>query len=413
MSLKVIELYVENYMRVKAVSITPDGYIQIVAGDNAQGKTSVINALFAALWNASLSKEVKKPIREGENHALVRLEIGEIINGQKRVEYIVTREWKESGTTLKLEAGKDNGAKYPRPQEVLDGLMSKIAFDPLAFIQLKPDEQVAELLKIVHFDINVEALDVEAARIYEERTEVGRTTKSLKGQLQGLGELEDAPGEEVSVSDLVKKYTEESGKLQLKRDCEARIAELEKTLASVRGTYSRIGEVDAEQVESIKVEIDSAEETNNKVRRNQERNAAKSKLNVQDKAYATISTRLDAIDKEKADALARAKFPIEGLSFTVEDGAKVVTFNGIPLSQIARSEQIRVALSIAMSGKPELAIARISDGSLLDDKTLAMIEGMAKDQDFQLWVERISDEGSGVVISDGSVKVDYSKGELK
>ncbi len=417
MTLKVLQLYVENYMRVRVVDISPDNFIQIIAGDNGAGKSSIHNAIWAALHNAALNKEIKKPIRDGEDHALVRLEIGEIVNGEKKVEYIVTREWKESGTTLKLEAGKDNGAKYPRPQEVLDGLMSKIAFDPMAFIQLKPDEQVAELLKLVKFDINVEALDVEANKIYEERTEIGRTTKSLKGQLDGLGGIEVAPEEIVSVSELVAQLSvaqtleNDFVQAEVNRDnLIDRKTELEDELKEVSDAITaqlkRLEDMPPLiSITSLRDEIDSAEETNNKVRRNQERTSVKSKLDKQEWAYTAISHRLDEIEKEKQDALKRAEFPIKGLGFVKNDKEKFVTFNNIPISQISMSEQIRVSLSIAMSGKPELRIAEIRDGSLLDDKTLKMIEDMAKDEDFQIWIERVGDkDANAVVIEDGEVK---------
>lgn len=418
MTLKVLELHIENFMRVRVVDISPDGTIQIIAGDNAAGKTSVLNALFAALRNAALNKEVKKPIRDGEDHALVRLEIGEIVNGEKKVEYIVTRTWKDGSTSLKLEAGKDNGARYPKPQETLDGLMSKIAFDPMAFIQLKPDEQVDELLKIVKFDINVEALDIEARNIYEERTEIGRNVKSLTGQLNGLGEVEEAPAEAVLVSELIdsynasRAYQEERANVWARvQRFEAEVLELETKLelakdnvADSRKEFRMEYAEEPTDSDAIKLRIDSVEDTNNKVRRNSERKDVKSKLDTQNEAYNAISARLDAIDKEKQDALKRAKFPIEGLGYVKNDKEKFVTFNDIPISQISMSEQIRVSLSIAMSGKPELRIVEIRDGSLLDDATMAMIEEMAKDGEWQLFIERVgTKDENAVIIVDGEV----------
>lgn len=417
MSLKVLELHVENYMRVRVVDISPEGVIQIVAGDNGAGKTSVLNALFAALRNAALNKEVKKPIREGEDHALVRLEIGEIVNGEKKVEYIVTRNWTPSGTTLKLEAGKDNGARYPKPQETLDGLMSKIAFDPMAFIQLKPDEQVDELLKIVKFDINVEALDIEARDMYEERTEIGREVKSLKGQLDGFGEVEEAPAEKVSVTDLLAKHQKMSRQIQedaLALQSHLRLVDeikaLEAALIIKRNEFAksdgfRTDTPTLADTDAVQTEIESAEATNDKVLRNIYRADIKSELEIKEGNYKLRSDRLDEIEKEKQDALERAKFPIDGLGYVKNEKEKFVTFNDIPISQISMSEQIRVSLSIAMSGKPELRIAEIRDGSLLDDKTLAMIEEMAKDGEWQLWIERIGDkDANAVVIEDGMVK---------
>ena len=51
--LKVIRLTAENVKRLKAVEITPDQTMQIITGRNAQGKTSVLAALWLALGGGS------------------------------------------------------------------------------------------------------------------------------------------------------------------------------------------------------------------------------------------------------------------------------------------------------------------------------------------------------------------------
>jgi len=57
-----------------------------------------------------------------------------------------------------------------------------------------------------------------------------------------------------------------------------------------------------------------------------------------------------------------------------------------------------------MSGNPELRVIRIMDGSLLDSDGLALIADMAKDADYQVWIERVGNgDGMGVIIEDGEV----------
>ena len=58
---------------------------------------------------------------------------------------------------------------------------------------------------------------------------------------------------------------------------------------------------------------------------------------------------------------------------------------------------------ILLSSK--LRVIRVTDGSLLDDNNMKVIKSMAKDNDFQIWVEKISDSsGIAFVIEDGEVK---------
>ncbi|NGZ99664.1 hypothetical protein G5V59_02720 [Nocardioides sp. W3-2-3] len=53
----------------------------------------------------------------------------------------------------------------------------------------------------------------------------------------------------------------------------------------------------------------------------------------------------------KADALAKATFPVDGLGFD-DDG---VTYQGVPFAQASSAEQIRVSLAMAMSLNPQSA----------------------------------------------------------
>ena len=47
--MKIVSLEAENYKRLKAVEITPDGNMVVIGGRNAQGKSSVLDAIWAAL----------------------------------------------------------------------------------------------------------------------------------------------------------------------------------------------------------------------------------------------------------------------------------------------------------------------------------------------------------------------------
>ena len=76
--MKIISLEAENYKRLKAIEITPDGNTVVIAGRNAQGKTSVLDAIWAALGGREGNK-ASKPIREGAETAKVRVDLGDIV----------------------------------------------------------------------------------------------------------------------------------------------------------------------------------------------------------------------------------------------------------------------------------------------------------------------------------------------
>ena len=113
------------------------------------------------------------------------------------------------------------------------------------------------------------------------------------------------------------------------------------------------------------------------------------------------TAKIETIDKQKMDALTAAKFPIEHLSIS-DDG---VIYKGVPFSQCSSAERLRVSIAVAMAMSPKLRVIRITDGSLIDSKNMAVITEMAKDNDFQVWLEVVDESGKvGVVIEDGEVK---------
>ena len=113
-----------------------------------------------------------------------------------------------------------------------------------------------------------------------------------------------------------------------------------------------------------------------------------------------MTEKIEDIDQRKKDLLKTAAFPINGLSFD-KDG---VLLNGLPLSQVSTSEQIRVSLSMGMALRPGLRVMLIQDGSLLDAESRAIVEKMAEEYQMQVWIETVDEEGTAaILIEDGEV----------
>jgi hypothetical protein len=399
--MKIVRLTAENIKRLKAVEITPNGNVQVITGRNAQGKTSVLDAIWLALGGGTAARETARPIRAGEDKASVTLDLGDLL---------VTRTWTGDKTALVVKSAE--GARYPSPQGVLDALVGRLSFDPLEFTRLSGRDQIAALLDLVNLDVDLPALAAERAKLYAERTEIGREGKALEGQSTGLGPVEDAPAEELSASDLIVRIRtaqETERRQELDRRAVERwtdaIEELERQLTVARGGLAAAQDaVDQHQpiedVAALEHDLATVEETNRAVRRNADRSAVVGKLEAARASYRETTAAIEKIDHAKAEALSKAVFPVAGLGFD-DDG---VTYNGVPFSQASSAEQIRVSLAMAMSLNPELRVIRILDGSLLDSDNLALIAEMAADQDYQVWIERVGDAASvGVVIEDGAV----------
>ena len=146
--------------------------------------------------------------------------------------------------------------------------------------------------------------------------------------------------------------------------------------------------------------LEGLEATNAAIRSNNTARAKAAERQRLREAYESLTKRIQAIDERKAQALAAAVFPVEGLGFDDTD----VTYQGVPLSQASSAEQIRVSVAMAMALNPELRVLRIMDGSLLDSDAMEAIRAQVADGDFQVWIERVGDADDGaVIIEDGQV----------
>ena len=401
--MKVISLTTTNYKRAKHVEIKPDpdGNLVIVAGKNGQGKSSVLDSIAAALGGAN-SKTTPKPIRDGEDRAEIVLETEELT---------VTRVFTPSGSRLTLTS-KD-GAKYPKAQAKLDELVGNLSMDPLAFTLLDDKKQLAQLLDLVDLPFNPEALEAERKQVFDERTAVNRRVKEFESALAQFGELPaDLPSAEVSVSGLLSEYHEARNEnevlqrsQQFVESLQAEIEQMEEQLAKAKNDLSEaLATVDPNakpiDLTAIQAQIDGAEETNRLVREAKERGALSFQFEAAKGQANQLTAKLDQIAKTKADGLAAAQFPVDGLGFT-EEG---VTYQGVPFKQASSAEQIRVSMAMAIALNPKLKVIRIQDGSLLDIDSLGLIEATAQEHGYQIWLEVVGDDiEDAYTIIDGEV----------
>lgn len=423
MPLHIVNLVAENYKRLVAVDITPDGNIVTLSGRNAQGKSSVLDAIFAALAGGEASRATKQPIRDGQDVAVVRLDLGD---------YIVTRRWTDDDAgSLTVETpptADGRKQKYSSPQKLLDELVGKRAFDPLAFTRMSPAEQVATLVSTVDLPFDPAELDRERAGVFDQRTEINRTVKQLEGQLAGTPKpVDGTPDVEVSAADVIAEFEKARGhnadidnkmrSLELMQGtaerAAARVVSLEAELVEARATAERakadheakLAELKAgpERIDTAEISerLQKVEQTNAAVRAGQEHRRVATQLAAKREEAARFTLELQAIDKRKSDALAAVKFPVSGLSFD-ESG---VLYNGIPFAQASAAEQLRVSAALAMASNPQLRILQVRDGSLLDSDSMKVLTELAEQNDFQVWVEVVDESGQvGIVIEDGQVK---------
>jgi DNA repair exonuclease SbcCD ATPase subunit len=400
---RIIKLEATNFKRLKAVEITPTGDLVVISGRNGQGKTSVLDAITAALGGTS-AKALPRPIREGAGNAEIVIETGE---------YKITRRFTASGSTLTV-IGAD-GLKVAKGQTVLDALLGRLSLDPLAFTQLDEKAQLKTLLELVDLPFDPAQLDAERAELFERRTDVNRELKRLTAQADAFDLPTDAPTEEVSVNDLLTKL---EAARALDRDYEADVREHAEAVNDVELFRQSLAEAEIRAANAkaqlsnwdghvlneaalLLDQIQHAEQINAQARQHAALKAVvEQQADLAEDAQA-LTQQIADIDRAKADGLKAAKFP-GGLPLGFDDTG--VLLNGIPFKQASGAEQLRASLAMAIALNPALRVIRIADGSLLDSEGLQLVAEMATKHDCQVWIEVVSDgDGFGFMIEDGEV----------
>jgi hypothetical protein len=456
--MKIVSLTAENVKRLQAVFIKPNGNLVEITGKNGQGKTSVLDAIWWAI--AGTANIQSQPIRTGEQRAIIKLDLGEII-----VTRTITRKDEKDYTSSLSVRGAD-GSSFKGAQGVLDGLAGALAFDPLAFSRMKPKDQFDELRAFVP-GIDFDKVDAQNRGDYERRTEASRVARearaaanmitipadtpeepideaALTTELKAAGTLnadverrkglraqavKDVEGYRAKAEEIIdsidgdiaaidlrfenqiaelqrqieaakQKWNAERGDLRVKRTAEAAAATAEATALQERlNAAEALPEI--VDVDAIEKRLNDARTINANVERSRLRTLHLATATKYENEAKALTESIDARNQAKRDAIAKAKMPVPGLDF----GDGVVLLNGVPFEQASDAERLRASVAIAMAANPKLRVIRIRDGSLLDEDAMKLLEEMANLHDMQVWIERVDSSGAvGFVLEDGHVR---------
>ena len=410
--MKIINLKSKNIKGVKAIDITPKDNMVIISGKNGAGKTSALDSIWYALeWKAG-AKGTPMPIRKGEKSAEVQLTLCEDLSAEdveqgKTPEplFIVNRVWaSDDKTELKVTNGK--GLKYTTPQKLLDDFIGYLSFDSREFTRMKGKDQRKLLIDLTGFDVTEIEKRIDYLR--DQRLLKGREVKLLTGNREEIT-IEDLPEELISVTDInnelqnalvVNSKIDES--IRTKKQAEEEIIRLKEKIISCE---KYLEENTIIPIDSLKEKLAESQEINEQIRTRDRNRVADEKENKAQNEYDDFTREINEQLKKMEDGLKETwhKIPDQKLSLTETD----ILYDGTPYTQIAFSEQLKIAMRIAMALNPKLRVIRISDYSLLDNESKEMIRQMAKSEDYQVWAEEVDESGTkGFYIEEGKVKAE-------
>ena len=412
MSVRINTLEVENVKRIKAIALEPTAHgLTVIGGKNAQGKTSVLDAICWALGGERYRPS--NPTREGSTvPPRIKLELS---NG-----LIVERAGKNSALKVTDPSGHKSG------QQLLNEFTSELALNLPKFMEANNRDKAETLLQIIGVGPELHRLEAEISTLYNQRLLHGREADAKKKYAEGLPFYPNVPKEPVSISELITQQQEilaRNGENQRKRQMaaqlqedynrqyglvkslEAQLAEARERLATVKADMNTAQrdalDLQDESTEELERNIAQFEQVNAQVRANLDREKAMDEATALWDTYNHMSVQLDELRKAKVDLLKGANLPLPELG--VEDGELV--YKGQKWDCMSASEQLRVATAIVRALKPDCGFVLIDKLEQMDLDTLRDFGAWLEQEDLQGIATRVSTgEECSILIEDGYAK---------
>lgn len=407
--MKIETININGFKKLQQFSIDPEGKSVEIKGKNGQGKSSVIDAI----WCTLTGKDVPGvPINKDSVSA--KIVVGLDSGHTARLSFSA-----KGNKTLVVE-GPD-GEPVKAPAAFLENLIGKISFDPFDFVTQQPAKQKAFLQQLLGLDFT--EIDSRKGYALAEKKEIEQDAKSIERDAEALADAKKI--DRVDVAELVQKQNERAEVVRQGQSAAADLATAERdamdATESVQSIESQIAVLnerladaklrkdaaDAAVIprrselerlrELVKTLPDNSDAIRNAGEINKQADAWDRRVELVAKSKAikgeldAIKAKLESIESERSEMLLNAKFPVPGLSFSV-DG---VLFNGLPFDSgnQCQSDILRVGVAIAVAQNPALKIVRIKDGSLLDAEAKAKLLAMLSENGFQAFIETVADCG--------------------
>lgn len=415
--IKINKLELENVKKIKAVALTPSANgLTIIGGNNAQGKTSVLDAICWALGGNKY-----KPSNPQNNASVIPPNLNITLSNGLVVE--------RTGKNSTLKVTDPNGNKGG--QQLLDEFIEQLAIDLPKFMESSSKDKANTLLQIIGVGDQLALLEKEEKELYNERLAIGRIADQKKKFAKEQEYYQDAPKDLVSPSELIQKQQEilaKNGENQRKRENVARIEqdvaflnrevdslrfklegkeeELESALADLEIAKKDAVDLIDESTEELEQSIANIDEINRKVRANLDKEKAEDEAREYERQYESLTCKITEVRYSKTELLKGAQLPLEGLS--VEDGE--LTYNNQKWDNMSGAERLKVSTAIVRKLNPKCGFVLLDKLECMDMDTLNEFGRWLEDEGLQAIATRVStgDECS-IIIEDGYVKEEKAK----
>lgn len=430
--MKIQHIRISNILGITELELSPGGTLTEIAGDNGLGKTSVLEAIKAALTGGHDATLLRDGAEKGE----IVLVLDDGVQLHKTV------------TAFKstLDLVKD-GKKIPRPSDTIKGLTDLMSVNPVDFLIAPKKDRVKVLLEAMPIEVDAEKLSaisripvtaqaglhglalIELVRnqVYEDRTGSNRAVKEKEATINQLTiAMPEVPGgadgdenqlqkdldagrtaRDAETSRIDAKLTSlradsatkvQQAKDQAQTEIDAinatKQASIDAERAALADTEGKAGRVRQKAIDAFTTMAQPINATLEAIRTDRnafaKREATKATIEQMESELEGLrgdaeiqSQAIEAIDQYKSDLL--DSLPIPGLE--VKDGE--LFRNGLAFDRLNTAQQVDIAIEIAKLRAGDLAVCCVDRFECLSPATLQEFKKRAEQSDLQLFVTRV------------------------
>lgn len=430
--MKIQHLRISNILGITQLEITPGGTITEIAGENGQGKTSVLEAVKAATQTGHDATLLRHGAEKGE----IVLVLDDGVELHKRV----------TAESSKLDLIKD-GKKVTRAADTIKGLTDLLSVNPVDFLTAPKKKRVEVLLEAMPIAVDAKHLEQIAGMpvdaqagidglaliefvhkaVYDDRTGTNRAVKEKDATINQLRlGMPEAPGgvegdeDELRAQLDAAKSSHDNEQARITTKLEGLRGQTAQKVATLREeAEAKIAAIRAEVEQAIAAERTGLADFEGKAARQREKTTATfqeqalplqvgitaitSNRDAAAKRKVTLETlermekeledlrgdvdrqtaALDAIQAYKSELL--NALPIPGLE--VRDGE--VFRHGVPFDRLNTAQQVEIAIEIAALRAGDLAVCCVDRFECLSPDTFAAFKQRAEQLGLQLFVTRV------------------------
>ena len=436
MYIKKLELM--NFQVIEKFEAEFNGNVYFVTGDNELGKSTLLKAI-----GALLTGERDEVLRNGASKGFAKMVVGD--DGE---EFDVSLSFTENNPRGTLTIKQKSTGMATNNVSMLQRIFGYQDFDAVEFSRWSETaegrrKQIAVVKSLMAPAIRerIEAIDNEVGGLKTERTGVNRDVKTFdtliaqimermepgdvekyatpinvtglmeqqatNAQLiekaktvrnaleQRTAQLAEIPGRIELAEDSLKKAKEAAARMIEEAEktyketmavIEAERADFESRKANAEQWLAKYEQNNPEKT-NVAEQLAEAEAHNKKYSLVEQYKEKKNQFDAIKAKAEQMEARIDALAKERAELIANAKLPIDGLTFT-DDGLEL---NGVPFvpGKVSDSQILMTATKLVVASNPNMRIFRIARGESLGAKRLAEIVEIARENNFQGFVENV------------------------